>query len=82
MRVAIDFALVFGTLVAVDWCWTKFMLCATQHKAVHAASWSAAITGLSAFAVTSYVADHRLMVAALLGAWVGTYYAVTHGRPK
>lgn len=73
-----QFVLVALAMAAVDWAWTKYMMHAAEKQALPAASWSAAIIGISAFSVTSYVDDHRLILAALIGAWVGTYYAVKH----
>jgi hypothetical protein len=80
LEFAIQFALVALAMALADWCWTKYMMHAAAHRAVRAATWSAAIIGVSAFSVTSYIADPRLIAAALLGAWVGTYYAVMHTR--
>lgn len=75
---ALRFVLVAVAMAVVDWCWTKYMLHAAAHHAGLAAFWSAAIIGISAISVTNYVEDHRLIFAALIGAWVGTYYAVRH----
>jgi hypothetical protein len=77
---ALQFLLVALAMAAADWCWTKYMLHASAHNAVWAAHWSTAIIGVSAFTVTSYVADRRLIVAALIGAWVGTYCAILHTK--
>ncbi len=74
------FALVMVAMFAVDWCWTKYMLHASAKNALYAAHWSAAIIGLSAVSVASYVEDHRLILAALIGAWTGTYWAIQHER--
>lgn len=76
----VQFVLVAVAMAAADWCWTKYMMHASAHRAVPAAWWSAAIIGVSAFTVTSYVEDHRLIIAALIGAWAGTYYAVIHTK--
>jgi lipid-A-disaccharide synthase-like uncharacterized protein len=80
MNFWIQFALVAFAMAIADWCWTKYMLHAAAHRAVPAAFWSMAIIGVSAFSVTSYVEDKRLILAALIGAWIGTYYAVVHTK--
>ncbi len=77
----LQFVLVAAAMAAADWCWTKYMMHASAHRAALAAHWSAAIIGVSAFTVSSYVDDHRLIAAALVGAWIGTYYAVRHTKP-
>jgi len=74
----LKFLTVAVAMAVADWCWTKYMMHASAHRAALAAHWSAAIIGVSAFTVTSYVSDHRLIIAALIGAWAGTYYAVKH----
>jgi hypothetical protein len=80
MTFAIQFFLVALAMAVADWCWTKYMMHASAHRAAWAAHWSTAIIAVSAFTVTSYVADKRLVVAALIGAWLGTYYAVIHTK--
>lgn len=67
---------VAAAMAACDWCWTRYMLATAAKHAGAAAWWSAAIVGISAFSVVSYVSDHRLLAAALIGAWIGTYAAV------
>jgi hypothetical protein len=80
MTFAVNFVLVALAMAAADWCWTKYFLHTAAGRAVSAAFWSTAIIGVSAFSVTSYVEDKRLIVAALIGAWVGTYFAVRGSR--
>lgn len=72
------FALVAIAMAVMDWCWTKYMMHAAAKRAAPAAWWSAAIIAVSAFSVTQYVQEPWLIPAALLGAWLGTFYAVQH----
>lgn len=76
----LKFLLVMLAMAAADWCWTKYMLYAASRDALKAAFWSSMIIACGAFTVTNYVEDPRLIVAALIGAFVGTYYAVEHGK--
>lgn len=76
MSFTAQFALVFVSLVAVDVCWTLYIAEVNARNAVKAATWSALIMLCGAFATISFVHDKRLLIAAILGAWVGTYIAV------
>lgn len=78
MNPVLRFASVAIAMAVADWCWTKYMMHAAEKRAVPAAWWSSAIVAISIFTVTSYVDDHRLALAAILGAWIGTYAAVRH----
>lgn len=69
----IRFALVFLAVALADVCWTKYMQKVAEKLAHASAFWSAAIIALGAFTVTEYVQDRWLIVAAILGAYVGTW---------
>lgn len=73
---AVKFALVFMSLVVVDICWTLYISKVNEGRAAAAACWSAMIMVCGAFATVSYLHDIRLLVAAVMGAWVGTYVTV------
>jgi hypothetical protein len=80
MTFSVQFALVFFSLVAVDTCWTLYIAKVNEGKALAAATWSAAIMACGAFASISYIHDNRLLVAAVLGGWVGTYGTVRFNK--
>lgn len=68
---------VFFDLIAVDFCWAKYTKHIADSKAMPAAFWSMAIMLLGAFAIISYMSNPILLIPAALGAWVGTYIAVS-----
>lgn len=72
--------LVFLALVAVDTCWAFYIAKVGQKRALAAACWSALIMVCGAFATISYLDDRRLLVAAIAGAWVGTFCTVRFGK--
>lgn len=78
MNFYLQSALVFLSLVAVDVCWTFYIRKASEGRAIAAATWSALIMICGAFAAISYIEDKRLLPAAILGAFVGTYAAVAY----
>lgn len=70
-------AVVFTATAAADFAWTKYMLHVAAKRPHWSAVWSAAIIGLGAISVYSYAHDPWLILPALLGAYCGTYLAVT-----
>lgn len=68
--------LVFALSVAVDVFWTKYTLAVAAKQALRAAWWSAAIAGFGALTILSYMDDKRLLPFAVIGYFVGTYFAV------
>lgn len=72
----LSFIGVFVALILVDICWTFYIAKVAERKAFSSAMWSAWILVCGAFATISYLHDVRLLVAAVLGAFVGTFIAV------
>ncbi len=70
------FILVMAAVALADVFWTLYFIATEQRKAVAAAAWSASIVLLSAYTVTEYVHDRKLVIAAVLGAFIGTYATV------
>lgn len=76
MTLTLQFFLVFLTLAVVDACWTVYVKSINEEKPAAAAAWSSVIVVLGAYAVVSYVHKPVLVIAAALGAYVGTYLTV------
>ena len=76
MNFSTHFVLVFISLVVVDFCWARYISYASAKNAIKAACWASGILIAGSFATVSYVDDHRLIVAAVLGSFVWTYIAV------
>lgn len=51
-------------------------------KSISAAFWSAMIIVCGAVAITGYVDDSRLIIAAMLGAFLGTYSTIKYRLRK
>lgn len=56
-----------------DFVWTRYISSIGSGNAFESANWSVLVVGIGAFVVISYVEDRRLVVPALIGAWIGTY---------
>jgi len=76
------FLLVMLAMIIADVCWTYYFIKVEERKAISAGIWSSLIIVASSFITTSYVADKRLIVAAILGAFIGTAGTVFYKKIK
>jgi hypothetical protein len=76
MNFYLKFLLVFLCVTATDACWAIYILRIAEKKALAASLWGSLISLLAAFTVVSYTEDHRLIVAMVIGAFVGTWLAI------
>lgn len=68
-----NYLLVFLATALADVAWTMYFIEVERRRKVLAATWSASIVALGTFTVTEYVHNPRLAVAAVAGAFVGTW---------
>lgn len=73
---AIQFILVMLALILADICWTMYFTETANKHAVKAGIWSALIMLSGSYATVSFVNDKRFIVAAMLGAFIGTYATI------
>jgi hypothetical protein len=78
----IKFILVILSVTLADICWAKYMHWAAQKHPLKAGLWSVLIISCGIFSFVSYMEDHRLIPAAMIGAFIGTYLAVAHSKSK
>ena len=71
-----SYVLVFLAVAAADVCWTHYFIETTNKHAVKAAAWSALIVALGAFTTVSYVHERGLIIAAVFGAFAGTWATI------
>lgn len=76
MTFEIQFILVMLALIVADVCWTMYFVETANKHAVKAGIWSALIMLSGSFATVSFVNDRRFIVAAMLGAFIGTYATI------
>lgn len=76
MTFAIQFFLVMVALIVVDLCWTMYFVETEKRNAVKAGLWSALIMLSGSYATVSFVEDKRLIIAAFIGAFIGTYSTI------
>jgi hypothetical protein len=63
--------------MAMDVCYALWARRVSQGDALQGAAFAAALMVFGGYATISYVKDRRLLVAAVLGAFAGTYLAVS-----
>ena len=73
---------VFVAMTASDFLWTKYIIATTGGLPLKAAIWSSSIILINSIAVCVYVANHWTIVAAALGAFVGTFISVKRVKPQ
>ena len=72
----VTFLLVVLALTLADICWTKYFMETANKNANKAAIWSALIILCGSFATVSFVHDKRLILAAMIGAYLGTFVTI------
>ena len=65
-----------------DVCWTYYFIKIEERKSVAAGLWGIGIYLCGAFTIMSYMEDRTLVVAAMMGSFVGTYLTVEHKKKK
>lgn len=76
MSLALHALLVFGLVAVGDICWARYTAHAADRNRVRASLWATAIYLVGSMTVIQYTGDHRLIVPAIAGAFVGTWLGV------
>jgi hypothetical protein len=69
---ALIYIAVFLGMAAQDFVWAYYTLALTAHQSIRAGFYASGIILIGGFVTVSYVNDHYLLIAAALGAFVGT----------
>jgi hypothetical protein len=65
-----------------DICWAYYFIKIDERKSAAAGMWAVLIYMFGAFTVTSYMQDKTLIVAAMIGSFLGTYLTVEYKKKK
>jgi hypothetical protein len=82
MVYATNFLIVMGAMILADICWAKYFIKVSEKKPVHAGLWGSSIILFGAICTTEYVNDKSLIIAAMLGAFIGTAATVHFDKHK
>lgn len=72
MSFEIKFLLVLLSMALVDACFAMYVISVEKRKAIISGLWAGAILCFNGFVTVNYVDDVRLLLAAIIGAFVGT----------
>lgn len=75
---ALPFVIVFVAMFALDFVWALYTQAVTASAALRASMWATAITVLSGLGQIGYTHDPWLLIPAALGAFAGTFIALTY----
>jgi hypothetical protein len=78
----IHFMGTFTAMLFVDVCWAKYFLSVSKHKPLPSAMWGSLIVLFGAISTINYVQDKWMLVPAVLGAFVGSYFTVRREQKK
>ena len=82
MNYSIQFMLVFTAMALADVCWTYYFIKINERKSIAAGIWGSLIYLCGAFGVLSYTQDKTLIIAAVLGSFLGTYLTIEYKKKK
>lgn len=70
------------SVAVADICWAMYFIKIGNKQSIKASFWATLIIVLSAFTTVNYVHDSTLIIAAALGAFIGTYISVEWNKRK
>jgi hypothetical protein len=82
MSYILQFLGVTVAMFLADVCWTLYFIKIEERKSVAAGIWAVFIYMFGAFTVTSYMEDRSLIVAAMIGSFLGTYCTIEYKKKK
>lgn len=68
----VNFFLVMVAVCIADICWTLYFIETEKRNSIKAGIWSSLIMVVAAFTTTKYVNDTSFVIAATIGAFIGT----------
>ena len=69
-------------MILADVCWTMYFIETEKRRSIHAGLWSAAILLFGSVVTINYVDDHRLLIAAIIGSFLGVVATIEYKKQK
>jgi len=82
MAFVIKFILVAAAMFLADVCWTMYFLEIERRRSVPAGLWGSAILLFGSAVTINYVDDHRLLIAAIIGSFLGVVATIEYKKRK
>ena len=79
---ALKFGGVMISMILADVSWTYYFMKVEERKSIGASVWSSLIIVFGMFTTINYVDDRSLSIAAIIGAFIGTYLAIEMKKKK
>lgn len=74
----IKFVVVLMFMILQDIAWAMYVIKVDKRDAVRAGAWSSLIMVFGSYVAISYIGDHKFIIAAVLGSFIGTYITVKY----
>ena len=82
MLYALKFGGVMLSMILADISWAYYFMKVEERKSYGAGMWASLIIIFGMFTTMSYVDDKSLSIAAIIGAFIGTYLAIELKKKK
>jgi hypothetical protein len=82
MSFILKFLFVMVAMIAADVCWTMYFIETEKRRPVPAGLWGAAIMLFGSLVTLNYVEDHRLLIAAAIGSFIGVAGTIEYKKRK
>ena len=74
----IKFVIVLVFMILQDIAWAMYVIKVDKRDAVRAGAWSSLIMVFGSYVAISYIGEHKFIIAAVLGSFIGTYITVKY----
>ena len=82
MAFAIKFMFVAVAMFLADICWTMYFIEIEKRRSIPAGLWGSAILLFGSVVTINYVDDHRLLIAAIIGSFLGVVATIEYKKRK
>ena len=73
---------VMFSMILADICWAYYFIKIDERKAIASGFWGSAVLIFGAFTTMNYVEDNTLLIADILGSFIGTAGTVWYKKRK
>jgi len=78
----LKFLLVMLATIIADICWTMYFIETEKRRPIHAGLWGSSIFLFGSLVTMNYVEDHRLLIAAIIGSFIGVAGTIEYKKRK
>ena len=82
MAFVTKFILIMIAMFLADVCWTMYFIEIEKRRSIPAGLWGSAIMLFGSAVTINYVDDHRLLIAAIIGSFLGVVATIEYKKRK